>query len=115
MPLSGGGAFRHWFEHVEGGAEVTLTTQDGRPAVVAAGGLMYLAGWPDDAAFDRLVRSACAAEGIETQRLPDGLRLRDTATHRFVFNYAPEPLDYAGTPVPPAGVVWHPIGAAATR
>ena len=47
VPLSGGGRFRHWFEHVEAG-HVRETTTDGRPAVVGRGPVVYLAGWPDD-------------------------------------------------------------------
>ncbi len=28
---------------------------------------------------------------LATETMPDGLRLRDTATHRFVVNYAAQP------------------------
>jgi beta-galactosidase len=68
--------------------------------------LHYLAGWPDDATFDRLLREAAAEAGIETVDLPDGLRIRDAGDWRFVFNYAPEPLEFAGVEIPPAGVHW---------
>lgn len=109
VPLEGGGNFHRWFEHLEGDAAVTMATVDGRPAVMSRGKLHYVAGWPDQAAFDHLVVGACAAEGLDARTLPDGLRIRDTATHRFVFNYAPEPMDFEGTTLPPAGVHWHPI------
>ncbi|MBL9053456.1 MAG: hypothetical protein JNN02_06970, partial [Tabrizicola sp.] len=45
-------------------------------------------------------------EGIETDPLPEGLRLRDTATHRFLFNYNAVPVDWAGVTIPAAGVHW---------
>ena len=107
VPLQNGGNFEHWFEHLEGTAATTETTTDARPAIMSTGKLHYLAGWPDDAAFDRIIAKACQTEKLATANLPDGLRLRDTATHRFIFNYAPEPQSYQGTEIPPAGVHWH--------
>ena len=47
VPLEVGGQFRHWREKLESKAEVLMNTTDGWPAVVRAGGLHYLAGWPD--------------------------------------------------------------------
>jgi len=106
VPLARGGTLQHWIEVLEGSAEAVETTADGAPALVAAGKLHYLGGWPDAQALDRILQRACAAEGIETLDLPDGLRLRDTDTHRFWFNYAPEPVRFAGREIPAAGVLW---------
>ncbi|SEN52393.1 beta-galactosidase [Palleronia pelagia] len=106
VPLAQGGTLQHWIETLDGDAEVIETTADGAPTLVAAGKLHYLGGWPDAEALDRILRRACAAEGIETLDLPDGLRLRDTDTHRFWFNYAPEPVRFAGREIPAAGVLW---------
>lgn len=105
VTLEDGGRFLHWFDHLEGNSPVRLSTADGRPALVG-GRLRYVAGWPDDATFERIVRSMCEEAGVATLDLPDGLRVRDTATHRFVLNYAPEPQDWRGTTIPPAGVHW---------
>ena len=103
------GHFIRWFEHLEGSATVTRKTKDGRPAIMSAGKLHYLAGWPDEAAFDAILVDAAKAERLEVLDLPEGLRVRDTGTHRFVFNYAPEVVTYDGTQIPPAGVHWHEI------
>ena len=81
-------------------------SEDGWPALVAIGKLHYLAGWPDDQALTRILHRACAAEGIETDPLPEGLRRRDTDTHRFLFNYNPVPAEWGGVTIPPAGVHW---------
>ncbi len=105
VPLARGGAFVHWFEHLETG-HARETTTDGRPAIATAGRLHYLAGWPDDTAFDWIVADACTAEGIETVSLPEGLRIRDTDSHRFWFNYAPEPIVFEGITHAAAGVTW---------
>ncbi|WP_108484485.1 beta-galactosidase [Oceaniglobus ichthyenteri] len=105
VPLANGGAFAHWFEHLETDCASELTS-DGKPAIASRSKLHYLAGWPDDTAFDRLITGACAAEAIKTLFLPDGLRLRDTATHRFWFNYGPDPIMFQGITHPAAGVTW---------
>ncbi len=106
VPLSGGGAFAHWVEHLEGDAEVIETMEGGRPALLGAGPLRYLAGWPDDDTLERLIAQACAAQGVETQTLPEGLRLRDAGPWRFAFNYGPDPVFWEGRTVPAAGVDW---------
>ena len=105
--LAGGGAFRHWFEHLDTAA-ATETAVDGRPAVATAGRLHYLAGWPDPDLWHRLLHAACATEGVETHDLPDGLRLRGTATHHVLMNYGPDPVTWAGHTLPPAGVALVP-------
>lgn len=109
VPLSNGGQFLHWREKIETCASVVETSQDGWPALVAAGGLHYLAGWPDDATLDRMLADACQRAGITPDPLPEGLRRRDSATHRFWFNYNPVPVDWAGVSIPPAGVHWQPL------
>jgi beta-galactosidase len=109
IKLQDGGRFLHWFEHLEGEGQIHLETRDGRPALMGNGSLRYLAGWPDDDTFDRILGVHCDIAGIATLRLPEGLRVRDTATHRFVFNYAPEPQVWNGTEIPAAGVHWEPL------
>jgi beta-galactosidase len=107
-PLDGGGGFIRWAEHLEGSAATRIATTAGRPALVGNGHVHYLAGWPDHEGWDRIVALAAANAGIPTIRLPDGLRLRDTATHRFAFNYAPHSVEWADHIIPPAGVRWWP-------
>ncbi|MBN8631350.1 MAG: beta-galactosidase [Rhodobacterales bacterium] len=106
VPLAQGGNLWHWREVLEGHATVTEVAEDGCPALVSAGKLHYLGGWPDDEALTRILNRACTAEGIETDPLPEGLRLRDTATHRFLFNYNPVPVEWDGVTIPAAGVHW---------
>ena len=108
VPLENGGCFVHWREVLEGDAPVRLKTIDGQAAIVGDA-LRYLAGWPDDATWDLILRDLCAETGLTHHKLPDGLRIRDTATHRFVFNYAPEDMDWNGTPIPAAGVHWEDL------
>ncbi|WP_296423132.1 beta-galactosidase [Yoonia sp.] len=109
IKLQGGGAFRHWFEHLEGTAPVHMTTTSGQPAIMGGDSLRYLAGWPDDATFDMIIGGLCDSLDVPTYRLPDGLRIRETPTHRFVFNYAPKAQKWNGTKIPAAGVHWEPL------
>ncbi len=103
----GGGSAAHWFEAVETKAPVHLATEDGLPILM--GDLVrYLAAWPDDALWDRIVTGLCEMAGIEPEPVSDGLRLRDTATHRFAFNYGRQSAEYRDRTIPPAGVAWWP-------
>ena len=109
IKLQGGGRFVHWFEHLEGHAPVHLTTKAGQPAIMGGDHIRYLAGWPDDATFDTIIGGLCDAVQLPQHRLPEGLRIRDTANHRFVFNYAPQAQTWHDTIIPPAGVHWEKL------
>ncbi len=107
LPL--GGALRHWREKLETTAQVVETSTDGWPALVRAGGLHYLAGWADEVALMRILARLCQEAGLETDHLPEGLRRRDSATHRFHFNYNSSAVDWQGREIPAAGVDWQPL------
>ncbi len=106
VPLTERGNFLHWREKVETTAEVLETTQDGWPALIKSGGIHYLTGWPDDAAWAHLLIGLSNAQGIDTDTLPEGLRRRDTPTHRFFFNYNSVAVDWGDATIPAAGVYW---------
>ena len=105
-PVKGGGAVVHWAETVEGGARAVMRGTDGTPVLVAHNNLQYLSGWPDAALWDRIIVKLAQDSALPLTPLPDGLRLRDTATHRFAFNYGPEPVTFAGQEIDAAGVAW---------
>jgi beta-galactosidase len=109
VDLAQGGALRHWREKLETTATVVESASDGWPALIRSGGLHYLAGWADDAALARILERLCAEAGIETEHLPEGLRCRDSATHRFYFNYNSFAVEWNGREIPAAGVDWQPI------
>ena len=111
VPLAGGGTVGRWLEALETKAEVRERTRDGRPVLVGDGRMEYLAGWPDARALDRIVRRAASARGLPLLDLPSGLRVRDTPSHRFWINYAPETIVFEGRAVEPAGVLREPRDA----
>lgn len=107
--VEGGGALLHWTETLDGKAPARLSLTDGAPVLVGSGPLSYLGGWPDAALWSRILTELAADTNLTLTALPDGLRLRDTGTHRFAFNYAPEEMQWNGETIPPAGVAWWPI------
>jgi Beta-galactosidase len=108
VPLQNGGAFRHWREVLEGDAPVQARCADGHPAIMGSDSLRYLAGWPEPETFFRIVSDLATEAGLTPLDLPEGLRLRDTQSHRFVFNYNPEPVIWQDQSIPAAGVQWQP-------
>ncbi len=107
-PLQKGGAIRHWLDHVETSEEITEATTAGDPVLIGSGPVKYLAGWPDEAALNRILQTLCDAEHIQTTPLQGGLRIRRTDTYLFAFNYGPEGASFDGQTIPPAGVYWIP-------
>ncbi|MGJ8628430.1 MAG: beta-galactosidase [Sulfitobacter sp.] len=105
-PVEGGGAVVQWAETVEGDARAVMRGTDGTPVLVAHDNLQYLGGWPDAALWDRIITKLAQDSALPLTPMPDGLRLRDTVTHRFAFNYGPEPVTFAGQEIDAAGVAW---------
>ncbi|MBT6298692.1 MAG: beta-galactosidase [Rhodobacteraceae bacterium] len=105
IALEKGGYFQHYFEQLTGTAEVSERTSQGQPAMMREGRVRYLAGWPDPQAFHRILATACTEAEIVTRNLPEGLRLRETATEQFWFNYAAETQVYDGKTFAPASVL----------
>lgn len=104
--LADGGQFLHWFEHLQGNAKVLTETASGQPAIMGGAHLRYLAGWPDPESFDQIIAGLSAELGLAHLDLPEGVRLRDTSSHRFVFNYNAHPVIWKDEEIPAAGVIW---------
>lgn len=106
MDLDGGGAFEKWREDLQTQDEVLMTLADGSPAVVRSGDVIYLGGWPDTALWRRILEDVAQECELTLMALPMDVRVRDTGTHRFIFNYGPGETTWDGKTLPPAGVVW---------
>ncbi|MEO0356993.1 MAG: beta-galactosidase [Pseudomonadota bacterium] len=104
MPVTGGGAVVKWRDHLEG--EGAIFDCAAGPVVLRQGAMTYLGGWPDSVFWARIINDVTALAGVVTLDLPADLRIRDTQTHRFYFNYGPDPVDFAGQTIDPAGVFW---------
>ncbi|MEP4785785.1 MAG: beta-galactosidase, partial [Erythrobacter sp.] len=100
----------HWLDHVEGAAEAELVAKDGTPASFKHGRTRYLATWPSGAVLDEVIALAVSDAGLDNYELPEGMRIRRTSTHIYVFNYSAE------TRVVPASIKGDPtIGVRALK
>jgi beta-galactosidase len=103
-PVAGGGAVRHWMETLDPSGPVLLETDTGAPVLCGSPALAYLAGWPDAALWDRILRLMCHAAGVDVKPMPHGLRQRQAGDLTFVVNYGPAPVTWQGEEIPAAGV-----------
>ena len=94
VPMEREGAFKIWREWLEGlegiDGSVLQRSRDGEAALVGAGPLRYLAGWPDAALARDLLKTMADEVGLPTLNLPEGLRLRRSGSLTYVFNYGEE-------------------------
>jgi beta-galactosidase len=104
IPLEQGGQVTKYFEHVETTAQVIGKTQTGAPVVVHDDRTIYVAGWLDQAGWCNVIGPVCAKAGIDTARLPMGVRVRDTATERFWFNHTRDEHVIGDLALPPISV-----------
>lgn len=103
--LQQGGQAHTWLECLETNEEVVETLSDGAPILIKSGATHYLAACLDEAALGRVLKRLCQQLGINTQSLPEGLRMRNTASHQFIFNHNAETIEFNGQFIPGAGVV----------
>jgi beta-galactosidase len=104
-PLATGGHVINYRDVVVGGATPVLTTTNGDPVAMRTGTQTYLGGWLDEAALQVFLREACNTAGITTIDLPDGVRIRDTGSERFWFNYNADAVTCHGHTIAAAGVI----------
>ncbi|MEM8664018.1 MAG: beta-galactosidase, partial [Pseudomonadota bacterium] len=98
MPVEAGdGAFSLWREHLLLGpaAETLGLASDGWPIAARQGPLTYIAGWPDDALWQALLKPELKAAGVATLELPSDVRVRDNGTQRHLTNYGSSPCNIA--------------------
>ncbi len=77
----------HWREQVSTDLEPEARFADGKGALYRQGHVRYLACWAEADLRAALMEALCQDAGIETLRLPPGLRLRRCGELRFAFNY----------------------------
>jgi beta-galactosidase len=80
-------------------------TETGDAVLVAAGKLHYLGAWLDQQGLRRVLAGLCEGAELSTLDLPDGVRLRETGSERFWFNYDTESHEVAGRLLAPVSVL----------
>jgi beta-galactosidase len=81
-----------WREDVASNLAPELSDSAGRGVVYRHGPVRYCAIWPDRALLRLLVERMAGEAGVALLDLPEGIRIRRTATHVFTFNYAAQPV-----------------------
>ncbi|WP_144148975.1 beta-galactosidase [Paraburkholderia sp. BCC1884] len=86
------GVAMHWREHVRANGDTRVAAQfdDTWPAILAHGKLRYVAGWLSHALHREVLQQAARQAGIDTQLLPDGVRIRRRGELTFAFNFGPQ-------------------------
>ncbi|MEM8725186.1 MAG: beta-galactosidase, partial [Pseudomonadota bacterium] len=92
-----------WREDVETDLPAEFSLLAGRGIVFKTDFFKYCAAWPDRSLLDILLKRMADEAGLAVTELPEGLRLRRTATHEFTFNYAATPVTYQDVEIQPAG------------
>ncbi len=87
MALSKGGYFHIWREQIETNEEIIETLENGTPALVQKDNCIYVAGWPDDEAMDRVLLNVAKASSLTIIRMGEGLRRRQFGDYTLLTNY----------------------------
>ena len=105
IPLAGAGAVKGYLEQIEGDAETVLKTCEGDSVAKVVLNITYLAGWLDDAGFERLLTLLCEKAKIEIIHMPYGVRRRCAGDEEFWFNYTADAIDTVVGNIAPADVL----------
>jgi beta-galactosidase len=102
-----GWAVTRWREDVTSDLAPELADAAGRGVLYGKGNIRYCAIWPDRALLRLLVERMAQEAGLPLIDLPEGIRVRRSASHAFTFNYAAEPVfvPHLGITLAPAS--WH--------
>ncbi|WP_377193980.1 beta-galactosidase [Ruegeria meonggei] len=100
----GGGAAQHWIDRLSGTGPDLLSFEDEAPALKGDDGLWYLAGFPDEALWDRVITMTAQQVGLSLHQMPEGLRRRETENHTFLINYNADPVIWNGHQIGACGV-----------
>ena len=70
---------------------------------------LYIAGWADQDTLRSIFTDICADQEISITHLNDCVRIRETSTHRFWFNFSEEESTVGSIKIPASGVFWEAI------
>jgi beta-galactosidase len=87
-----GWSVTRWREDVRARFAPELADAEGRGVVYALANRRYCAIWPDAALLRLLIERMAGEAGVDLLDLPEGIRLRRSASHAFTFNYAAQPV-----------------------
>jgi len=101
IEFKNGGQFKIWREILDSQYEHPVETYDGYPAIIRAGNIDYLCGWPDEESLITLYKNWL---DLDDAALPDGLRRRDFGDYTLFTNYSAKPVRHNGLTIDEAGI-----------
>lgn len=101
--------FKKWMETLVDSDNVIKFCDDGRPAIIGNEKNLYIAGWADQDTLRSIFTDICADQEISITHLNDCVRIRETSTHRFWFNFSEEESTVGSIKIPASGVFWEAI------
>lgn len=104
--LEKGGHVHSWIEELETSETIVEKTVDGNPVLIQKDNWFYLGSWLDEVAYKRVMIALLSNAGIAFEKMPRGLRKRETKEHTFVWNYSKQSHAYRGQTIPSTGVIW---------
>ena len=87
-----GWSVTRWREDVRARFAPELADAAGRGVIYAVTNRRYCAIWPDAALLRLLIERMAGEAGVDLLDLPEGIRVRRSASHAFTFNYAAQPV-----------------------
>lgn len=96
----------NWLETTSGEDPVLRKTRCNRAVLLGLEKRQYLTAWLNNEGLVEVFKTLCQQQQIAVQHLPEGLRIRETQQHRFVFNYNAQPVTYQNISIAAAGVHW---------
>ena len=109
IPIKDHGYFKKWMETLVDSDNVIKFCDDGRPAIIGNEKNLYIAGWADQDTLRSIFTDICADQEISITHLNDCVRIRETSTHRFWFNFSEEESTVGSIKIPASGVFWEAI------
>lgn len=100
-----GGHVHTWFEKLETNETIFEELKDGSPVLIQSDHIYYLGASLDELALERVLTRLCETLGVATVNLPEGVRMRATASHQFIFNHNAEPVEFSGQTIVAAEVL----------
>ncbi|WP_085902032.1 hypothetical protein [Kiloniella majae] len=89
LELSNGGSVIAYTESLERSVPIFLETKS-KKTIAVKENIIYCDSWLDDDGLDKFMSIACAEGKIPTQNMPEGVRVIQTRTEEFWFNYSPK-------------------------
>ena len=109
IPIKEYGYFKKWMETLVDSDNVIKFCDDGRPAIIGDKKNLYIAGWADQDTLRSVFTGICANQEISITELNDCVRIRDTSSHRFWFNFSEEDSTVGSIKIPASGVFWEKL------